>query len=426
MERRSPILTHDPTVAIDHHRPDDRFIPVRACDLLNALTADPSRSGPAMAALPAFAAALEQVIDQETATFERDLAERYNAVNPDRDTVTVGDAASARSPAAYSDLAVWLDYLLEKANFARLTDVDIKSALHAANSYGLHVRLHPQRLLHLAIWVRGRAEIELFRRTLRKPRGELRRLPVYRRLAVVARLKDDPNVQLKMFKEIPTPDVEALLPHAEVEMNWYDRLKLMGGGAGMLGTTATKLLEVASGAVVLSRLLWVVMFGAGLLCVRTFFGYRNVRARRDLQRTTNLYYQNLANNAGVIHSLVSMIAQEDFKEALLAYVFCHAATSVDPLRDAGELARRIESFLHERFGVHFTFDIRDACAALERLHLWADASQFRVIPLAAATERLREHWLARQTERHHIAMAGVANQRLAGEALNAVDHCKSR
>lgn len=420
MPRRSPILTHDPTAAIDHHRPDDRFIPVRACNLLKALVADAPHWGADGAAVAEFAEALERVIVQDSGAFERDLAERYNNVNPDRDTIQVGDGASLRTPAAYADLTARLDYLLSKANFTQLKDVDITSAVHAANSRGLHVRLHPQRLLYLAIWVRGRAEIELCRRTWRTPRGQLQRLQVFRRLAVVARLKDDPNVQLKMFKEIPTPDVEALLPHAEVEMNWYDRLKLMGGGAGMLGTTATKLLEVASGAIVLSRLLWVLMFGAGVLCVRTFFGYRNVRARRDLQRTTNLYYQNLANNAGVIHSLVSMTAQEDFKEVLLAYLFCHAdgrepaqpaaPPSGRPFHAPCELAQRIERYLHERFDVHFAFDVEDARTALERLGLWADAERVRVIPAAAATQQLREHWLACRTERYHIAMAGAAAQ----------------
>jgi hypothetical protein len=417
MRLRPPNLAYDPTAVIDHHRPDDRFIPVRIEDLVATLAQDSDHLGAAAATLPTLAQLLQRVITQETAAFERDLIDRHNPVNPDRDTIAVGDLAAARTPAAYTDLLSRLEYLLTKANFTRLSDVDVGTVLHAANTRGLRVRLRPERVQHLGIWVRGRAEVDLLRRTLRKPRGVLQRLTVYRRLVVVARLTDDPNVQLKMFKEIPTEDVEALLPHAEIRMTWYDRLKMMSGGAGVAGTTATKLLNLAGGALVLSRLLWVLLFGAGWLCVRTFFGYRNVRAQRDLQRTTNLYYQNLANNTGVIHALISMIGQEDCKEALLAYLFCwRAAQRPDldcasavvlpdtaPLRDAQDLAHRVQAYLGGRFGVDFAFDVEAARAALTRLDLWSDAARWQVIPPAAAVARLQEHWLARRTEHWHIA-----------------------
>jgi len=417
MRHRPPNLAYDPTVVIDHHSPDDRFIPVRIEDLVATLAADTARLGDAAAALPELAVLLQRVITQETAAFERDLIGRHNPVNPDRDTIAVSDLAAGRTATAYAELTARLDYLLTKANFTRLSDVDVGSVLHAANTRGLRVRLRPERVQHLGIWVRGRAEIEMLRRTLRRPRGELRHLTVYRRLVVVARLTDDPNVQLKMFKEIPTEDVEALLPHAEIQMTWLDRVKMMSGGAGVAGTTATKLLNLAGSALVFSRLLWVLLLGAGWLCVRTFFGYRNVRAQRDLQRTTNLYYQNLANNTGVIHALISMIGQEDCKEALLAYLFCWraglpasatgsgalAAADSDGVRNADDMRRHVEQYFAARFGVDFTFDAADACATLTRLDLWSDAARLRVIPPAVAIARLQEHWLARRTEHWHVA-----------------------
>jgi len=120
-------------------------------------------------------------------------------------------------------------------------------------------------------------------------------------------------------------------------LSWLDRLKLASGGAGLVGSTAGKVLGL--GALVVSRLLWILLVGAGALCVRTVLGYRNVRARRDLQRTSNLYYQNLANNAGVIHSLISMVAQEEFKEALLAYAACANAVARLRAPQAGSTPR---------------------------------------------------------------------------------------
>ena len=242
------------------------------------------------------------------------------------------------------------------------------------------------------------------RRPWRRPlQGAPRRLAVYRRIIVVARLRDDPHVLLKMFKEIPLEDIEALLPHAQVEMNWFDRMKLMGGGAGMVGTTATKVLKLATGALVVGQLLWVLMVGAGLLAFRTLMGYRNVRVQRDLQRTTNLYYQNLANNAGVLQSLVAMIAQEEVKEAFLAYALCHAAPQ--PIRFPAELAGRVESYLAERFGVCFKFDVADAVESVTRLELWANQDRFEVVPPPIAPERLRRHWLEPRSWHYHESLA---------------------
>ena len=404
MAKSDEALAQDPTASTDHHCPDDRFIPVRAPDIVAALVGDADCFGPDAALLGEVAGAIDQVINQESCAFERDLADRYAAVNPDRDTVAADELAAARTPERYADLERRLGYVLEKANFAQLSDVQIDAAVHAANTQGLRVRLDPSRVVQLAIWVRGHARIERRRRTLRQPvHGVPREVSVYRRVAVVARLKDDPHVLLKMFKEIPVEDLEALLPHAEVRMNWFDRIKLMGGGAGMVGTTAGKVFKLVTTALVVSRLAWILLLGCGLLVFRTFMGYRNVRTQRDLQRTTNLYYQNLGNNAGVIHALVWMIAQEEAKEAFLAYAFCHAAAR--PINSADELRERIEAHLTRRFKVSFTFDIEDALESLSRLELWTDRAHFQVLPPKDALDRLRRHWLERRSQGYHESMA---------------------
>ena len=393
-------LGQDPTAGVEWHRPDDRFVPVRAGEIVAALAADAAEFDCDPAALHGVADALRDVIEQEAAAFRRELADQYAVFNPDRDTQPDRPLAELRTPAAYADIKARLEYLLEKANFARLTEEQVAAAIRRANSYGLRIRLCPERIEHFAVWVRGHGALERCRRDWRHPmRGEMHELPVFRRLVVVARLKKDPHVIIKVFKDIPEIDVEALLLHAEVAMSWLDRAMVLGGGAGAVGTTALKISKIALSLAMLSKLLWVVLFGAGTLLFRTFMGYRRARTSRDSQRTRHLYFQNLSNNGGALQTLIAMIAEEEAKEAVLAYAFCHAGK--DAPRSREELGRRIEGWLTHRFGAAVRFDVTDAVETVGRLGFWRDGEEFHVQSCGSAEARLREHWRTRSSEYYY-------------------------
>lgn len=402
-------IARDPTAAVECHRPDDRFIPLRIHDLLRGLEDEFIQGGGDAKAFQAFANSLRDVAHQEAVAFERELANHYSHFNPDRDTLPVESDAAVRTPEGYASLYTRLNYLLDKANFERLRDFDVERVVRAANTHGLRVRLYPERIEELTIWLRGHGRMLKRRRTWRHPlKGEPVPLDVFRRLVVVAQLKDDPHVIVKIFKDIPEDDVEALLPHAEVEMTLLDRVTMFGGGAGALGSTATKVIPMLSaGLFLLSRLLWVVLVGGCVLFYRTFMGYRRARANRDGQRTRNLYYYNVANNAGAVHLLIDMIAQEEFKEAVLAYVMCRRRSG---FADAAQAGTAVENYLRRRFGLNVDFDVGDAVKTLTRLDLWADRAALRVVEPAEAIRRLDEQWRARRCDTRHAERAIEAQE----------------
>ncbi|MGE0479847.1 MAG: DUF3754 domain-containing protein [Phycisphaerae bacterium] len=409
-------LTGDPTADIAIHRVDDRFIPIRALELADAIAADPARFGEAAPQSGAILEALQDVIAQEAVAFDRRLVTAYLPFNPDRETIPVDDQQKLRTDENYLQLLQRITYLLGKANFVRMSGGEIEGAIREARWQGVRIRLRPELVRHVSVWVRGITTRQRSRRTWRRPwRGEQRTVPVYRRLALVFRLPDDPYVYLKLFKEIPLDEVEALLPHAEVQMTLLDRLKLVGGGATVAGSTATKVLSMISAVIQWTKLLWVLLFAGIIIAFRAITGYRTTRMKRDWQRTRHLYYQNLDNNVGVIHTLLAMIAQEDVKEALLVYLTCHAAR--EPVRDAQDLARRIECYLHERFHARVNFDLHDAVQTVTRLGLWIDAARFTVVAPAAAIERLRAHWNERRTVDLHEERACGATPRAAADRL---------
>lgn len=380
----------------------DRFVPLRVPQLVDALVEEQSLAGREEMTFRAVASAMHDVIEQEASRFERELLELYARADPDA-VRSASLRPPSRDPAYYRELDGWLSYLLEKANFTRLEDVQLAEALRIARARGLRVRLNPERIESITIWVRGRGEASRMRRTWRHPvRGVAEAVDVFRRLAIVVRLRDEACVSLKLFKDIPIDDVEALLPHAEVAMSWFDHLKTVGGSFTALGSTAMRLITIT--VLALTTLVWLLSIGLMLVTYRLIIGYRQARLHRDTRRTRHLYYQNLANNAAALHTLVAMIAEEDIKEALIAYALAlHRGAP-----DAEPLHRRIDRFLTGscRCDEVVRFDLDDAVCTLERLRLWNDRDERVALPADAALRRLREHWELRRTERHHCVLAG--------------------
>ncbi len=382
--RTKPPVPFDPRVALDADL-DDRFIPVRAADLAKLLASDHETFGELSGQLAAVTSAMIDWFEVEAARVERETCDAYHPYCPDRDTQPLAGISPA--PCELSAITERVAFLAGKANFEELSPAQIEAAVQAANALGLRVRLRPERIDLLRVWVRGRGRAEMIRRIWWNPlRGRAEQVSVYRRLLVACKLHDDPALLLKLFKNIPMQDVEALLPHAEVTMTLWDRLKVWGGGAGAIGTTATKLLSGAVTILALTKLLWILIIGLGTLTVRTVLGYRRAQDRRDFERTRNLYYQNLTNNLGVVNSLVHLVLDEELKEALLAYALC-ASPSGGPA-DEGDLARRAQRYLADRLAIRVDFDTPDALQTLTRLNLWSDRTSFQVVPPAEAVQRL--------------------------------------
>lgn len=377
--------------------PDDRYIPVRPDDLLDALAEDAASLGLDADGLRELARGLEAVISQEIEELRRQVDRAYDPHNPARDTLLVGDDATLAQRSA--GLPRLVSYLLDKANYEELDDVQLEAALRSANSHGIRIRVEPQRLELFELWVRGRTTTSRAIKSLRRPiRGREREVEIYRRLAVVFRAQGEHTLNLKLFREIPVADVEALLPHAEVQMGALDRLKIFGGSLGAVGGLLARMLETTVAA---TQMLWLAVAALGGLSIRSFLGYRRAKSQRLSQMTHHLYYQNVANNAGVLDGLVASIGHEELKESLLAYALIHGGQ----VHSAAALRERAASWLRERYGVDVDFDARDAARTLERLGLWADREAWRLRPVAEAVAELGAAWQQRRTAGAHLAEA---------------------
>lgn len=381
----------------------NRFIPISATDVQRGLIADAPRLGYSPDGLAAVLDLIQDATSRETRALERTMADVYAPFNPDRDTLPLCQLPREELEASLADLERRLIYLFDKANFERLDDIAIDSAINEAKTHGLRIRVRSDRVDKLIIWIRGRGVIYKRLPHWKAPfRGRNVKFQVFHRLGVLAKLKDDPHVHLKLFRDVPVADIEALLPHAEVGMNWFDRVKIIGGGAGALGTVTVKLLQGALTLALVGKLAWLIAMGVGLMAGRTFVGYRRSKSLRDAQRTRHLYYQTLANNGGVISWLVDMIGQEEEKEAMLAYAL---GRPLPPSSPPVDLKSRAETYLLDRYGVRLDFDAPDAIETLDRFALRLAGTAHLTLAPAEALSAIRAYLGSPRPAFYHEEMA---------------------
>lgn len=372
--------------------------------LLRAVGAQDERFEALHGRVVALEEAFEHVIEQEATMFRRRLGRRYELLNPARETIALDEdhaLVHEDGEATVDQLRGMTAYLLDKANYERLSDAQLEATIGMASGHGMQIELDPSKIGCLELYARGRSTGEQWSRTWRHPwRGETRTVEQFRRLAVVFQLESSPHLNLKLFRDIPIADLEALLPHAEVKMSSWDRIKIAGGALGALGGLATKLWSyLVHGTAVGTQFTYAVFLAMLGLSVRSFFGYRAARKHRASQMTHHLYYQNVANNAGVVNQLLGAIAQEELKEALLAYVLLLGNPDINSAED---LKRAVEAWLSDTFDVEVHFDATDAIETLDRFKLWTDRDGWTPLAVEEAIATLDQHWQGRASRSYHL------------------------
>ena len=184
-------------------RPDNRFIPVASDDLIDYLAADEKTFGEIASQIREVADWIIRILEQEKSSFERLLIRNYSHINPDRETIDVLNSGPP-DDSQFELLNAKVEHMLEKANFEKLSADQVKAAIEAGNTQGMRVKLDETRVEEMTIWVRGRGTAPFNHRTIAHPiRGETTNIAIFNRLAVITRPVDEPNIQVRLFKDIP-------------------------------------------------------------------------------------------------------------------------------------------------------------------------------------------------------------------------------
>ena len=306
----------------------------------------------------------------------------YEPFDPDLDT-----QASARPPgfdeaAQRQELSQSFERLLLDANYQEMSRDRIVACTEFQANRNITVRASFDDYAELRVFYRGvRRETRTYRPWYPPWRGRTENVHVFARLALLVRVvKRQPEaVFLKLFKNVVAEDLEMLLPFVRIRMKLFDQLKI---GTSVVGGVATASWKFWTAAILSPWVLLVVGCGFAGACVNGVTNFVASKTRYIQKLTTNLYFQNLANNSSMLAHVIDSAEAEQCKELLLAYFLLYVERNRDFTR--GQLDRRAEQWLAAEFGVTVDFDISAAVQKLTDKELVVQ--QQRPTPAAAAQD----------------------------------------
>ncbi len=227
---------------------------------------------------------------------------------------------------------------------------------------------------------------------------------LYQRVVVMFKLRpgfrtdddlDHTMLHLRMFKNVPKPDIDMLLPGTRVRFTWLDHLRNLVPSIGGIGITLFKISRVGLFVAAITLSLAAVL--AGLLlaligyAVRSVMNHLNVKNRYMLNLTRSLYYQKLDSNAGVAYRLLEEAESQRHREVVLAYYAL--LTAGGPISQR-RLSRRAERMVRELIDVEVEFRVAEAVALLESWNLISrdPAGKLQVCDPDEAMRRIEAFW----------------------------------
>ncbi|HOD94349.1 MAG TPA: TMEM143 family protein [Candidatus Hydrogenedentes bacterium] len=313
-------------------------------------------------------------------------------------------------------------HLLEKANYKAIPEEDIQRAFSEDALFTIRLQVDFNSFSEYHFFYRGATVKEECLPVFMGLRSKSISFINYDRVVMYIRWKKtldstqkiNPEAAggtalLKLFQNVPRPDLEMLFPNSRVGMRIMDKL-LFGIPAAVTGSimVLTRLsttlfvlgsllafwLGLSSQPVEWNKTTMAVIF-AGLLTLgtylwRQFNAFKNRKLRFLQTLIRHLYFKNLDNNIGVIHRIADDAEEEECKEALLGYYFL--LTAERPLT-VQETAKKIEDWFLNRWGCVVNFDIDDAVDKVLRLGIVRkENGQLAALSLEEALSLLQTQW----------------------------------
>jgi len=216
------------------------------------------------------------------------------------------------------------------------------------------------------------------------------------------------SLMIKSFRNIARSELPMLLPDVRVVMSSKDALFI--GGPALIGgipialniipALSVVLLVIGaylgvSGSVSQDKLMQAVgslsaIVGAGAFLFRQYSNYAFRKLKYQKKVSDNVYFRNVNNDTGVFDTLIGSAEEQEVKEVILAY---HSLFAHGPVPHTGELDRRIEAWLQEKYGLDIDFEVGDALEKLEGLGFLGEMERkIAVCPLGEALTRLDTLW----------------------------------
>lgn len=391
----------------------EHFIPIRKRTLVELILSDESLCSTDRDELRAICQRLDALIHLRFHTVLDDLKEAYASFNPDADTRHLTELDAEERDEKMEFFFETFGQLIRHANYNRMAREEIEELAGTASDWGLRLDVDFTIFQKLEVYVRGDVIGKKTRREWRKWfRVSEYDVPTHQRLIVCFHLFDHErldescdceSIYIKMFKNIPKLDIDMLLPGTRPKITLLDQGKIWFPTLSGLVIGFMRFAKAVS--LIVSGTLWGIVGFVAILGgtlgygFKSFFGYLKTKDKYQNNLTRNLYFQNLDNNAGVIHRLLDEAESQEFREAILAYymLWRHAPRKGWTLK---QLDDATEKFLYEKIEVDIDFEADDAVRKLLQIGLGRQrGTRLLAVPLSDALLRLEEGWEEEWTTR---------------------------
>ena len=205
-----------------HVHPRHRFIPFRKRDIVEMCIASGGLEAADQIKFRDLCQLMESVFHFEFHDKLEDLKNSYAPINPDRDTRQVGvfrEDQEERFPDK-------LDDLLNNANYERLTNQDLESALEDSSLFKLRLYVNFDDFEQVLVYCRGESLRSEQLSSLFGLRKKTITFTNYDRVVIYVQIKDElvsdkmksGATMLKMFQNVPRADLEMLFPNTRLGM----------------------------------------------------------------------------------------------------------------------------------------------------------------------------------------------------------------
>src|SRR5688572_19877491 len=168
----------------------DHYISLRPADLVRKLGDEPSVTIFEREQFRQLCQLIEASVHHEFRSRLNDLKAAYAPFDPDDDAGPTSLGADERAESC-GRLFSEFDALLTRANYRRLSRDEIEQAVRSPSESGLRLHLDLQQFERLEVYARGSCEVSRVSRSWQTLwRDRQRSVPVYRRLAVIFRLRE--------------------------------------------------------------------------------------------------------------------------------------------------------------------------------------------------------------------------------------------
>lgn len=200
------------------------------------------------------------------------------------------------------------------------------------------------------------------------------------------------NIYVKSFADIPMADAEIIFPDKTVKLKPLSLIQLIATlVAGFFGAILTVFQGGVSLSVVYSALSLVVA-----RCGQVYSSMQQEKAQMMQDMSLMVYEKSRDAQEGVLSMLLEDMAEEQLKEAILAYSLAMLLNK--PLLEE-ELDEACEDFLEEHFGQKMDFAVEDTLPRLLHLGLiqpfvdrYGNTDKFVALNLEDARTALQTRW----------------------------------